>query len=302
MKIFKRILVLIFLGSTTLLGATPAQPRILFFTKSSGWEHEVISWQKGRPSFAEKQWLTLAEKNQWTMVFSKDGSLFSPEYLATFDAIVFYTTGDLTTAGTDRQPPMTPAGKQAIFDYVKGGKGFVGIHCTSDTFHSDDEKLGNPARYLNQGDKTDPFIQFLGGEFIHHGAQQMAKNRVVSPRFPGMETLPAEFSLWEEWYSLKNFNPDIHALTVIEPQTMQGEMYHRPPYPTSWARREGRGRVWYTSLGHREDIWTNPIFQKMLVGGVRFALGQLEGDTTPNLYQVAPEASKNPPIPAGWKQ
>jgi len=297
----KHLALLLALFVLTPCGAETTKPKILFFTKSSGWEHEVISWQKGRPSFAEKQLLDLAQKNQWEMVFSKDGSLFSPAYLATFDVLMFYTTGDLTQAGTDKHPPMTLAGKQAIFDFVRQGKGFVGIHCTSDTFHSDDDKPGNPERYRNQGEKVDPFIQFLGGEFIHHGAQQNALNYVVNAKFPGFETIPTSFTLFEEWYSLKNFNSDIHVLTFIEPKAMKGEMYHRPPYPTSWARREGKGRVWYTSLGHREDIWTNPLFQQMLVGGTRFALGELPGDTTPNLSTVTPEAHVNPPFPGTKK-
>src|ERR1041384_1963754 len=81
--------------------AFAAPKKILFFSKSSGFEHPVISWKKGQPSHAEKVLQELGEKNGWEFTFSKDGSKFSPEYLADFDAVFFYTTGDLCAPGTD---------------------------------------------------------------------------------------------------------------------------------------------------------------------------------------------------------
>ena len=140
--------------------------KILFFSKSSGFEHSVISWKNGQPSYAEKVLLDLGAKNGWEFEFSKDGSKFSKDYLAQFDAVFFYTTGDLCSEGTDKQPPMSPEGKQALFDYVKAGKGFIGTHSASDTFHTDNEALKGPERYLNHGEKADAYVHFLGAEFI----------------------------------------------------------------------------------------------------------------------------------------
>src|SRR6266702_4260425 len=93
--------------------------KILFFSKSSGFEHSVITYKNGQPSFAEKVLLELGEKNNWEFTFSKDGSKFGKDYLELFDAVFFYTTGDLCAEGTDKNPPMSPEGKQALFDYVK---------------------------------------------------------------------------------------------------------------------------------------------------------------------------------------
>src|SRR5437879_750648 len=92
------------LGSTA-FAAT--KPKILFFSKSSGFEHSVISYKTGQPSLAEKALTTLGEKNGWEFTFSKDGSLFSPEYLKQFTAVFFYTTGDLCAPGTDKNPVMS---------------------------------------------------------------------------------------------------------------------------------------------------------------------------------------------------
>ena len=274
-----------------------APHKLLFFTKSSGYEHEVISWKKGKPSVAEKVFLELGGKNEWQFEFSKDGSKFSPEYLAGFDAVIFYTTGDLTTPGTDKQPAMTPAGKQALFDYVKSGKGFIGLHSATDTFHTANESQKGPDRYANHGKDADPYVCFLGGEFIIHGEQQVATNRVIDPKFPGFESVGDKFSFQEEWYSLKDFNPDIHALTVIDSPKMKGPMYDRPAYPTTWAREEGKGRVFYTAMGHRDDVWTNSTFQSILTGAIRWVTRDADAAVPPNLATAAPGAMTNPVYP-----
>lgn len=280
-------------ASTT---SAPKQTRkILFFTKSSGFEHSVISWKKGQPSHAEKVLQELGAQNGWEFTFSKDGSKFSKDYLAQFDTVMFYTSGDLSSPGTDGQPPITAEGKQALFDYVKSGKGFVGTHSASDTWHTDNESKKGPERFLNHGDKADAYVRFLGGEFIKHGAQQMAKNTVTDPKFPGFETLGSEFSVHEEWYSVKDFTKDVHVLTVIDSPSMKGDEYKRPAYPTSWARKEGEGRIWYTAMGHREDVWTSPLFQKMLAGGLQWATGEVKADVPANLKETAPDAFTNPP-------
>ncbi|MCX8497116.1 MAG: ThuA domain-containing protein [Akkermansiaceae bacterium] len=284
------------LGLSLSLHAAPAH-RLLFFSKSSGFQHPVISWKDGQPSFAEKIFTELGAKHSWEFVFSKDGSKFSPEYLAGFDAVIFYTTGNLLTTGTDNQPAMTPAGKQALFDYIKGGKGFIGLHCASDTFHT----TGTPDRHLDATKGEDAYICTVGGEFIAHGAQQVATNKVIDPKFPGFETAGDQFTFAEEWYSLKNFNPDLHALTVIKTEGMDGEPYHRSDYPTTWARAEGKGRVYYSALGHREDVWTNPTFQNILVGAIRWTTGDVDAVIPPNLKTAAPDVVTNPPAEAAKK-
>lgn len=274
--------------------ADSVKKKILFFSKSSGWEHDVISYKNGQPSFAEKQLLELGGKNGWEFTFSKDGSKFGKDYLNQFDAVFFYTTGDLLTPGTDKQPPMTAEGKQALFDYVRAGHGFIGTHSATDTFHTDNESKKGPERFANHGDKADSYVRFIGAEFIIHGAQQVAKVTATDPKFPGFASVPKDFSFEEEWYSLKDFSSDIHVLSVIDSPSMKGDPYKRPAYPNTWARMEGKGRVWYTALGHREDVWTNPIFQSILTGGIKWALGEVKADVPPNLKQTAPGAMTNP--------
>lgn len=268
--------------------------KLLFFTKSSGFEHDVISWKKGKPSHAEKTLLKMAEGKDWEFEFSKDGSKFTPEYLAQFDSIIFYTTGDLTAPGTDKQPPMTAEGKQALFDYVKSGKGFIGLHSASDTFHTANESKKGADRYANHGDDADPYVCFLGAEFIIHGAQQKATNKVIDNKFPGFEKAGDSFVMHEEWYSLKDFRKDLHCLTVIDAPAMKGPMYDRPAYPTTWARAEGKGRVFYSAMGHREDVWTNETFQNILDGAIRWTTSEVDAEIPANIAEVAPGAMTNP--------
>ena len=272
--------------------------RVLFFTKSSGYEHSAIKRNGDKPSFAEQVLAELGPKHNLEFTFSKDGSLFTPKYLEQFDAFFFYTTGDLTTPGTDKQPPMTPEGKQAFIDAVKRGKGFIGSHSGSDTFHTQPDPADKSARYQTNGAKSDPYLLMLGGEFIKHGPQQVAKMRVVDHKFPGFEKLEASFAFQEEWYSLKEFQPNLHVLLVQETEGMKGEEYQRGPYPASWARTYGEGRVFYTSMGHREDVWTNEVFQKILLGGIHWAVRNVNADVTPNLEQAAPKCHELPPKPA----
>jgi len=141
--------------STARAAAGPKR-RILFFSKSSGFEHSVIKRNVGKPSFAEQILAELGPKHNFEFTFSKDGSLFTPDYLAQFDAYFFYTTLDLTTAGNDKNPPMSAAGKQALLDAIKNGKGFIGSHSAADTFHTQPDPADKSSRYRTNGDKSDP--------------------------------------------------------------------------------------------------------------------------------------------------
>lgn len=297
--------ILTFLVTTLSLTAAPL--RVLYFTKSSGFEHGAVKRAGDQPSPTEKVLAVLGPQHDITFTFSKDGSLFSREYLTQFDAVLFFTSGDLTSVGTDGQPAMTAAGKQALLDYVAGGGGFVGVHAASDTFHTRETGGGNPPpeargnRYQLQGEASDPYIKMLGGEFINHDQQQVARATVVDPTFPGFGNLGAGIEVREEWYTLKEFAPNDHVLLIMETEGMVGENYARPPFPLAWARTHGQGRVAFNAMGHRDDVWSNPAYQAMLVGMLEWAAGRVAADVTPNLARVAPGHATLQPRPAALK-
>ena len=94
----------------------------------------------------------------------------------------------------------------------------------------------------------------LGGEFLTHQSQQKAMMKVADPKFPGMAGLGEGFEMKEEWYAFCKFAPDLHVILVQETGGMHDPAYQRPPYPATWARMQQKGRVFYTSMGHREDV------------------------------------------------
>ena len=285
---------LAFALAAVVAGAAPL--RVLYFTKSSGYEHSVIKHTDGKLSYSENVLTALGAKHGIEFTYSKDGSLFAPQYLAQFDVVMFYTSGDLRTVGTDGNPAMTEAGEQALYDYVAAGHGFVGLHSCSDTFHTNEHGGGNNPirlpRYKPYGEAASPFVKFLGGEFIRHGPQQIAKATVVDAKFPGFGDIGAELNVKEEWYTLKEFAASDHVLLVMQTAGMEGGDYARAPYPLAWVRKHGKGRVAYNAMGHREDIWDSAAYQSMVVGLIEWAAGKVKAKVPPNLEKVAPGHDK----------
>lgn len=268
--------------------AAAVRRRVLFFTKSAGFQHSAIARTGDELGFAERTLVELGKQHGFDVTATKDGTVFDGD-LAAFDAYFFHTTGDLTQRGTDGTPPMSVEGKRKLLAAVTDGKGFLATHCGSDTFHSrGDRRSEQPVA------DQDPYIAMLGGEFISHGPQQKARQIIASPTFPGLSGIDS-LELNEEWYSLKNFAPDLHVILLQDTQGMQGEDYERPAFPSTWARRHGKGRVFYSSMGHREDVWTNPAFGQILLGGLSWACGDVAFEPTPNLEAKAPGARVMPP-------
>lgn len=275
--------------------------RVLMYTKSEGFQHDCVKRKEGNLSLAETIVTDLGKKNGFEVVCTKDGRLFVNEDLSKFDAFLFETQGDLFKEGVDKEPPMNAEGKRAFLKAIAGGKGFVGCHCASDTFHTPGDRAKNQPR-----EQLDPYIAMIGGEFIVHGSQQKAWMRVADSGFPGAKGLK-DFQLLEEWYALKNFAPDLHVILVQDTQGMKNKeggdaAYARPKFPATWARKHDKGRVFYTSMGHRDDVWKNPMFQELLMGGLNWAMGNVEADVTPNIEQATPQAAELPTMPERKKK
>jgi type 1 glutamine amidotransferase len=263
--------------------------RLLMYTRSVGFQHSVVTRKGGELSLAERIVSELGKQHNIDVVCEKDGRIFESEDFPKFDGFLFETQGDLLSERClDSSPPMSRAGKKALLDAVAAGKGFVGCHCASDTFHSPGGRGENTPR-----DKVDPYIAMLGGEFIVHGRQQKAWMRVVDDKFPGLKDRK-DFELNEEWYALKNFAPDLHVLLVQDTSGMVDAHYQRPKYPATWARKHHKGRVFYTSMGHREDVWQSDIMKTLLTGALAWTLGRVNAEVPANLKEVAPEAAQLP--------
>jgi type 1 glutamine amidotransferase len=282
--------------SNRLLGAK--EKSVLVFTKSSGWEHDVVKRVDGKPSIVDDAVNDLGNKHGFKVGVTKDGRIFDSKELHSYAALVFFTTGDLTTLGTDGKPPMSAKGKQVLLDAIKGGKGFVGVHAASDTFHTPPDTSDLSNRYIAHGEGQDPYLKMLGAEFITHGREprlQDANLIVNDPKFPGLEGVTSPVSFNEEWYSLKDFTPDLHVILTLDTQGMKGEPYQRAPYPVTWGRMHGKGRVFYTAMGDRPENWKNEFFLNVLGGGIRWAIGDANAQADVNLKQAAPGYADIPP-------
>lgn len=273
------------------LRAETKKKRLLVYTRSQGFQHPCVERKGGKLSLAEQTAMDLVAKHNIDVVCEKDGRVFESEDFPKFDGFLFETQGDLMAEKSlDGAPSMSATGKKALLEAVHGGKGFVGCHCASDTFHSPD----GPFNFTTQAvDKRDPYIRMLGGEFIRHGEQQKATMRVADPEFPGING-QKDFEMLEEWYSLKNFEPDLHVILVQQTKGMKNFDYERPDFPATWARMHGKGRVFFTSMGHRDDVWTSPIFQTLLTGALAWTLGRVKADVTANFDKATPHANELP--------
>ena len=265
-----------------------ASKKVLFFTKSSGFAHSVVTGKGGKPALAERILTEIGKEHGFEVVASKDGRMFEPDQIGQWDAFAFETTGDLTKMGTmdkeDKAPPISADGLKAFFDAIESGKGFVGMHCATDTF----------GHHRGQG-ANDPYIKMIGGEFAGHGAQQDSIIDVVDPGFPGTSGFgTGSFKIKDEWYTQKNWADDLHVILVQHTEGMTGDQYQQPNFPETWARMQGKGRVFYTSMGHREDVWENPKYQGLLLGALGWATGKVDTDVTPNVSKVTPDYKQGP--------
>jgi hypothetical protein len=248
----------------------PGAKRVLVFTKSSGYEHPLVYRDTAWPSPLEAELLDFGREHRINFVFSKDGTIFTPENLAGYDAFLFYTSGDPAVQPRDglgdSYPLMTEAGKQALLAEIRAGKGFLGFHSTIGGSHeTPDARKASP----------DLLSEMLGAGHAFTGPEERVNLTFVDKSFPGLEDVPAGFTPLDEWHPGRDLLGDLHVLLARG----GGEQFS----PIAWARREGKGRVYYNSLGHELATWKNPVFQKMLLGAIQWATGQAEADLSPNV-------------------
>jgi len=298
-----------FVQTATVAGAALSIPKAMFaagkksvlvFTKSSGFEHDVVKTKDGNPSIVEQAVRSIGNKYGFDVTATKDGRIFDSPDFRKHAAMLFFTTGDLTTEGTDKNPPMSQQGKKAFLAAIHGGMGFVGVHAAADTFHTEPDPKDNSNRYVAHGEKSDPYLRMLGGEFITHGSTprlQDTKLIINDPKFPGLDEVSSPVSFNDEWYSLKDFRTDLHVIITLDTKGMTGEPYQRAPYPMTWARMEGKGRVFYCAIGDRPENWSEPFFLNLLGGGIRWSIGDAKASLDHNLTRVAPGYAEIPPKP-----
>lgn len=256
--------------------------RVLFFSKSAGFEHDVVKVKDGQPCHVETVIAPLIEGMGGTLVSTKDGAILTAEKLKDFDVVIFYTTEDLCKAdATDGSPPAGPDAMPALLEWVEAGGGLVGFHCASDTWH----------RERNQFAPESPYLDMIGGEFRGHGAQFVGTLRVVDPEHPTMARVQDGWKINDEWYLFSHLQPEtMRVLALLDPgeEREKQDKYQVPNYPVIWCSASGKGRVFYNAMGHRDDVWTNPDFKAHFEDAIRWAGGEGETRAEPNWSEVVP--------------
>lgn len=238
----------------------PSRPRkLLVFNLCEGYEHSAIIYGAKALEIMGKK------TGAFEVVQSSDMSIFKPENLGRFDAVCFNNSSGLKFED--------PALRKSLMDFVKGGKGIVGIHAATDSFGEWPEAA-----------------EMMGALFDNHPWRSKDKVwvKVEEPEHPLCAAFGSEgFGLMEEIYQFKApySRENLRVLLSLDTSktNMNKSQINRKDgdFAISWVRSLGKGRVLYCSLGHNHHIfWTPQVLQHYLAG-IQFALGDLVVDTTP---------------------
>jgi len=233
---------------------TPPPPqagaaRVLVVTHTAGFRHDSIPTaestieQLGRDS------------GLFTASFCRTAddvrSMLTPAGLSNVNAVVF-----ANTTGNIGIPDLN-----AFLDWIAAGHGFVGVHSASDTYHD------APA-----------FLDMLGNEFDTHGQQAEVDALVEASGHPAVSHLGGgRYRVFDEIYRFKRNNrSNVMPLLTLDRYPADGLTSAGQPgdLPLAWAKSHGTGRVFYTALGHRIELWRDARFQQHVLGGIRSVLSR----------------------------
>lgn len=188
------------------------------------------------------------------------------ETLKQFDGVLFFTTGN----------PLTNDEVKDLVEWVKAGGSIAGTHCGSDTLYPTKDRPWNQA-----------YGELIGAYFDGHPWHQKIRVVVEDPKHPAAQGFQTGDQITDEIYQ---FRPEpysrnkLHVILSVDNGSIdvsKGKRADRD-YAIAWCQEVGKGRSFYTSLGHRKDVWKDPRFQQHLVGGLRWAMKLEDGDATPS--------------------
>jgi type 1 glutamine amidotransferase len=229
------------------LGARAERPleRILYFTYSAGYRHDVIPLSRAI--------LTQLGSNSgvFEVTATEDTSEFSTENLQRYAAVMFYTSGEL---------PMTGVQKTALLNFVRSGRGFLGVHSATDTFYT-----------------WPDYLDLVGGYFNGHPWHQAVTVEVVDAGDPLVAFLWNSLQVEDEIYQIRDFDyRGSHVLLRLDPSSVDlskaGVHQRFYGWPLAWKRFYGQGRVFYTALGHEASVWQDPRYQRILTNAILWSM------------------------------
>lgn len=254
----RRFVGFVVMATAVALAATqahPALPRVLMVTYSVGYQHDVVRRPAaGKLSTAEQVVTDLGHRSgRFEVSYAatrEDVERLTVASVRAHRAILFFTTGEL---------PMAIAVRQAMFQFVRDGGGFVGVHSATDTWYAVPE-----------------YRDLIGGTFDGHPWHQRARLIVEDRAHPSTRHLDDAFEITDEIYQFRDWSRQrVHVLLRLDPRSVDAPRGKRADgdYALAWTKQYGRGRVIYTALGHEPAVWAESRFQAHLQGAIEWALG-----------------------------
>ena len=240
--------------------ARPAKKHLLVIGEEKGYRHEAVSHAMATIERLGTEcglWETTLRTD--TEVLTKKKLEYNAKNLNDFDAVLFYTGGDLEMDGQQ---------KADFISFIRDdGKGFIGVHSAAITF----------VDWPEYGD-------MIGGYYDEHPWLTFdAPILVEDPSFPGMQQWPRSFVLRDEIYQMRNYSRSkVRVLMRLDVSKldMKNKNVHRTDgdFAVTWAKMYGKGRVYYTTLGHVAENWDKPEFQQMITEAIAWAMGLENAD------------------------
>jgi uncharacterized protein len=245
----------------------PAPPKpkkhLLCIGQVKGYQHDAVS-----QGFATL-WKLGQESGLWDTYIRTDTELITKKKLGGnaknldyFDAIAFYTTGEID---------LDDSQKAALIEFVKvDGKGFLGIHSATDTLY-----------------KWPEYGEMVGGYFDQHPWNTFQAPIIVEDQdSPFARHLPKTFTVYDEIYQAKNYSRDnVRVIMRLDESKLDlnNKNVHRADkdFAVAWLKNYGKGRVFYSTFGHTNESWDRPDIQKMWLEATKWCMGLISADATP---------------------
>ena len=216
------------------------QQKVLIFTKTAGFRHKSIP--KGVETLQN-----LLHTEGIASLHTESSNYFCSDSLDQYDAVIF-----LNTTGTILDKKQ----QKAFQAFIRSGKGFVGIHAASDTEF-----------------EWPWYGELVGGYFSQHPEIQEAKINVVDRNHLSTQHLQDVWWHKDEWYDFKDIKSGLHILMELDEESYKGGTMGQH-HPIAWFREFDGGRSFYTGLGHTDEAYDEALFQKHIIGGIKYALGR----------------------------
>lgn len=230
-------LLLIMIMSSNILSAQHKKS-VLIFSKTTGFRHQSIP--KGVATVS-----SLLKDNNINYLHTEDAVYFHADSLKKFDAIIFLnTTGDI----------LDETQKVNFQKFIQSGKGYVGIHAASDTEYN-----------------WPWYGALVGGYFVSHPAVQEARIDVLNRNHPSTAHLEKTWIHRDEWYDFRDVKPGLNILMALDETSYKGGKMGKF-HPIAWFQEFDGGRAFYTGLGHTDESYDSELFQKHIIGGIKYAL------------------------------